>query len=308
MLSRDISSDICPECNSILIIDDSDFGEKICSSCGLVLVEKILAEDPEWRAFTLDEQYSKSRVGPPLKLTIHDKGLSTVIGNYRKDIFGKSLSTNTITKMNRLNKLQVRSSYNSSIDRNLNHALTELDRFCDLLHIPITVKERAAFLYRRALDKRLVRGRSIPAIMAACLYTACREVAIPRTLNEFSEKTTLRRKEIARSYRLILIELNLQMPTPNAQDRVPKIAANADISEKIQHTAIDILRQAARCKSTAGKDPTGLAAAALYIASYLNNEKRTQQIIAKAAKVTEVTIRNRYKELTKTLNIESPKP
>ncbi|MCK4581715.1 transcription initiation factor IIB, partial [Candidatus Bathyarchaeota archaeon] len=192
----------------------------------------------------------------------------------------------------------------SSVDRNLSHAMTELSRLSDKLHIPKPVKERAAVIYRKALEKGLVRGRSISAISAASLYAACRVTGTPRTLRELGKVSTIDKKDLARCYRLLLRELNLSMPIPKAQYRVPKIAAKVNISENTQQTAVDILRKAEEMKTTAGKDPMGLAAAALYIACVMNEEKRTQKMIADAAGVTEVTIRNRYKGLKESLHLE----
>jgi transcription initiation factor TFIIB len=182
--------------------------------------------------------------------------------------------------------------------------MAELDRLTDKLHIPPTIKEKAAVIYRKALEKGLVRGRSISAIAAASLYAACRLTQTPRTLRELSRHSPIDKKDIARCYRLLLRELNLQMPIPAAQLRVPKIAHKVGVGEKTQQKAVDILREAERLKTTAGKDPMGLAAAALYIACVMNDEKRTQKMIADAAGVTEVTIRNRYKGLKEALNLE----
>jgi len=204
--------------------------------------------------------------------------------------------------MLRLRKWQIRSGVHSSVDRNLAQAMTELDRLTDKLHIPPSIKENAAVIYREALEKGLVRGRSTSAIAAASLYAACRLTETPRTLREIARHSTIARKDIARCYRLLLRELNIRMPIPRAQLRVPKIASKVGVGEKTQRMAVEILREAERLKETAGKDPMGLAAAALYIACVMNGEKRTQKMIADAAGVTEVTIRNLYKSLKEVLN------
>jgi len=298
------NEEVCPECGSTNIIIDNGTGERICGACGLVTADTIINEGPEWRAFSQDERESRSRVGMPLSFSVHDKGLSTMIGQVGRDAFGRTIPTKTMFQMLRLKKWHIRSSYQSSIDRNLSHAMTELSRLCDKLHIPKQVKERAAVIYRKALDKGLVRGRSISAISAASLYAACRVTGTPRTLREVAQYSTIDKKDLARCYRLLLRELNLQMPIPKAQYRVPKIAAMVDIGEATQQAAVNILRKAEELKTTAGKDPMGLAAAALYIACVMNDEKRTQKMIANAAGVTEVTIRNRYKGLKEALKLE----
>ncbi len=301
--SRGSGEDRCPECGSGNLIHDEDSGEIICGNCGLVVKESMVSEGPEWRAFTPGEKESRSRVGVPLSFAVHDKGLTTVIGRIGKDAYGRNIPLNTKLQMLRLRKWQIRSRVHSSTDRNLAQAMAELDRLCDKLHIPSTIKERAAVIYRKALDSGLVRGRSISAIAAAALYAACRITQTPRTLREIAQQSPIDKKDIARCYRLMLRDLNISMPKPDAQLRIPKIAAKVGVGEKTQQTAVDILRRAERVRTTAGKDPMGLAAAALYIACVMNNEKRTQKVIADAAGVTEVTIRNRYKGLKDALGI-----
>jgi transcription initiation factor TFIIB len=302
--NRRRGEDHCPECGSENLIHDEESGEIICGGCGLVIKESIMNEGPEWRAFTPGEKESRSRVGVPLSFAVHDKGLTTVIGRIGKDAYGRSIPLNTKLQMLRLRKWQIRSRVHSSTDRNLAQAMAELDRLCDKLHISSNIKERAAVIYRKALESGLVRGRSISAIAAASLYAACRITQTPRTLREITKQSTMDKKDIARCYRLMLKDLGIQMPKPNAQLRVPKIAARVGVGEKTQQTAVDILRQAEKIRTTAGKDPMGLAAAALYIACVINNEKRTQKVIADAAGVTEVTIRNRYKGLKEALGLE----
>jgi transcription initiation factor TFIIB len=206
----------------------------------------------------------------------------------------------------RLRKWQIRSRVHSSIDRNLAQAMAELDRLSDKVYVPSSVKEKAAVVYRKALDKGLVRGRSIAAIAAAALYAACRTSGTPRTLREISEASLVDKKDVARCYRLLLRELNIQMPIADPLTYVSKIAERTGISGKTQGLAIGILREARRKRAAAGKDPMGLAAAALYIACLKNNEKKTQKEIAEAAGVTEVTVRNRYKTLKRQLGIELP--
>ena len=298
------NEDVCPECGSTNIVHDPDSGELICGDCGLVMKDSMVNEGPEWRAFTPTEKNSRSRVGVPLSFAVHDKGLTTMIGRVGRDAFGRKLPMDTKLQMLRLRKWQIRSRVHSSVDRNLAQAMAELDRLSDKLHIPPSIKEKAAVIYRKALDRGLVRGRSISAITAASLYAACRMTQTPRTLREISAQSPIEKKDIARCYRLMLRELEIQMPKPEAQLRVPKIAAKVGVGEKTQQTAVDLLRKATKLRTTAGKDPMGLAAAALYIACVMCDEKRTQKMIADAAGVTEVTIRNRYKGLKEALKLE----
>jgi len=178
-----------------------------------------------------------------------------------------------------------------------------LDRIADKLHIRQDLQEEAAEIYRRALDKGLVRGRSISAIMAACVYAACRKMGKPRSLKEIAGVSRVRLKDIARCYRLLLQEISIKMPIPDPGSYISKVAAKVNIREPVQNKARELLRQAEKAKAVTGKDPMGLAAAALYVASELFGEKKTQKEIAAAAAVTEVTVRNRYKGLQHVLRL-----
>ena len=298
--------DKCPECGSINLIHDYDTGETICGGCGLVLHEQMMDKGPEWRAFTQEEKDSRSRVGTPSSYSIHDKGLSTAIGRVDRDAFGRKLPLSTRLQMWRLRKWQIRSRVHSSVDRNLAQAMAELDRLSDKDHIPSSVKEKAAVIYRKALDKGLVRGRSIAAIAAAALYSACRTSETPRALREIAEASLVDKKDVARCYRLLLRELDIHMPIADPLTYVSKIAEKTGISGQTQGLAVKILNKAKASRAAAGKDPMGLAAAALYIACLQSNEKKTQKDIAEAAGVTEVTVRNRYKSLKRQLGLELP--
>ena len=298
--------DRCPECDSTNLIHDYDTGETVCGDCGLVINEQMMDKGPEWRAFTQEEKASRSRVGVPTSYSVHDKGLSTSISQIDRDAFGRKLPLRTRLQMWRLRKWQIRSRVHSSIDRNLAQAMAELDRLSDKVYIPQPLKEKAAVIYRKALDKGLVRGRSIAAIVAASLYAACRGRGTPRTLREIADASLVDKKDVARCYRLLLRELDVQMPIADPLTYVSKIAERTGISGRTQGIAIHILREAKKKRAAAGKDPMGLAAAALYIACLQNDEKKTQKDIAEAAGVTEVTVRNRYKTLKKQLYLEIP--
>jgi len=298
--------DKCPECGSINLVHDYDTGETICGDCGLVIQDVMMDKGPEWRAFTQEEKESRSRVGIPTSYSVHDKGLSTAIDRIDRDAFGRKLPLSTRLQMWRLRKWQIRSRVHSSIDRNLAQAMTELDRLSDKVSVPAAVKEKAAVIYRKALDEGLVRGRSIAAIAAASLYAACRITGTPRNLREVSEASLVNKKDVARCYRLLLRELNIRMPITDPLTYLTKIAERSNVSGHIQGLAVKVLNEAKRKRVSAGKDPMGLAAAALYIACMQANEKKTQKDIADAAGVTEVTVRNRYKTLKRQLKLEIP--
>ena len=303
-LSPEKNIEKCPECGSTLLVESSETGEIVCGNCGLVISEESYDRGPEWRAFTPEEKAGKSRVGGPVSILHADKGLPTVIDKVGKDAFGRKVDLPTRIQMLRLRKWQTRTQYQSPIERNLLQALAELDRIADKLHLPEDLQEEAAEIYRKALGKGLVRGRSISAIVAASVYAACRSYGRPRSLKEIASVSRVKKKDIARCYRLLLNELNLTMPIPDPKAYISKIAAKADAPEKTQTRAIQILNEAEKRNAVVGKDPVGLAAAALYIACVLTDEKKTQKDIAEAAGVTEVTVRNRYKSLKEQLNLD----
>ncbi|MDT7872283.1 MAG: transcription initiation factor IIB [Sulfolobaceae archaeon] len=297
------SSSICPPDK---IIFDEERGEYICTETGEVIEERIIDQGPEWRAFTPEEKEKRSRVGGPLNQTIHDMGISTVIDWKDKDAMGRSLDPKRRLEVLRWRKWQIRARIQSSIDRNLAQAMNELERIGNLLNLSKAVKDEAALIYRKAVEKGLVRGRSIESVVAASIYAACRRMKMARTLDEIAQFTKANRKEVARCYRLILRELDIDVPVSDPKDYVTRIGNLLGLSGATMRTAAEIIEKAKNMGLTAGKDPAGLAAAAIYIAALLNDERRTQKEIAQVAGVTEVTVRNRYKELTQELKIQIP--
>ena len=302
------ASSVCPECGSTNLINDSMSGEVVCSGCGLVVQQNIINQGPEWRSFTPSEHETRSRVGLPPSLSIPDKGLSTIIGPIYKDGKGRMFTQEEKFRLLRLRRWQTRSNINNSEERNLTQAMNELDRLTERLHASRAVKEQAAVIYRRALKEGFIRGRSISSMVAASLYAALRVTLTPTTLSDIDRVSPIDKKDIARCYRVLLRDLNLRVPVPKAQLRVSKIASKVELGEKTQRMAVEILGEADRLKITIGKDPMGLAASALYLACIMNGERCTQKMIAEAAGVTEVTIRNRYKELEISLDPDRFKP
>ncbi|MGQ4874717.1 MAG: transcription initiation factor IIB [Promethearchaeota archaeon] len=288
---------ICPECGNDNLIEDESRGEIICNLCGLVIGQRIIDSGPEWRAFSSEEAVKKVRVGAPTTLTLHDKGLSTMIGWKNKDAFGKNLSPKMKAEVYRLRKWHVRTRTNKSIDRNLAYAMNELDRFASQLKISKDLKESAAHIYRKMASKNLIRGRSIEAMLIASIYTACRLNGVPRTLDDFMEFATVDKKKIIKCYRLIVSELKINIGVSSPISFIPRFCAELNLSGRTLNRAAEILKLAKKYRITAGKAPTGLAGAALYVAAIQEGERRTQKEISLATGVTEATIRNRYKEL-----------
>ncbi len=294
----------CPECGSKSLSRDYERAEIVCNNCGLVCDEKIMDMGPEWRAFDYEQRVKRSRVGAPMTYTIHDKGLSTVIDWRNKDSYGKDIAPKKRAQIYRLRKWQQRIRVSNATERNLAFALTELDRVASRLHLPRNVRETAAVCYRKAVEKGLIRGRSIEGVSAASLYAACRQCGVPRTLDEIADAAKLNRKEIGRTYRFVARELGINLKPTTPIDYVPRFGSELGLSGEVQSKAIEILKKAMSQELTSGRGPTGVSAAAIYIASVLLGERRTQREVADVAGVTEVTIRNRYKELAERLDIE----
>ncbi len=290
----------CPECNSTNIKYDSIRGESVCANCGLVLDESVIDMSQEWRAFDEEQRAARVRTGAPLTPTKHDKGITTEIGKGVGELF--KVSPKKRTQYYRLTKWQKRLI--KSKERNLSFAFSELQRLVSYLGLSQAIHEKVAKLYEKAVDKGLVRGRSTEAIIAALLYAVCREEGAPRTLDEISKASGIGRREIGKTYRYISRKLGIKILPAKAQDYVPRFGSLLGLSEKVQVRAVKILEEAGKYDATSGKGPIGVATAALYIAAVLEGEKKTQREVADAIGVTEVTIRNRYKELVEKLGIK----
>lgn len=288
----------CPECNSTNLIYDEQKGEIICGNCGLVIEEKMIDIGQEWRQFKEGEK--KGRGGAPLSMQKFDQGLTTNVGEI-SDIYQLG-SEKRIGKFFRLKKWQERVS--TSIERNLRLAMAELRRVASYLNLPNFVKEEASRIYHLVLQRGLVRGRSMESVVSACIYAACRSSNIPRTLDEISAASEVERKEIGRTYRFITRKLTMKITPSNPKDYIARFASVLHLSPKTQSDALRILKKAETSELTSGRGPAGIAAAALYVAALLNDEKKTQREVADVAGITEVTIRNRYKELLEKLGME----
>ena len=296
------STPSCLRCGKNSLLTDDVTGEQFCSKCGYVISEKSQESGPEWRSFQKDGGADPARTGAPSSLMIHDMGLSTVINPLNKDASGKPLSTSMKSTIERLRTWDSRSQAYSSSDRNLRQALNEMSKLKDKLALTDAVVEKAAYIYRKALEKKLVRGRSIQGLVAACLYAACRNTETPRTLSDIANGMNVKKKDIARCYRLIFRELELKMPVVDPVKGVSRIASIIKLTEKSKRKAIVILNQAKETGLSAGKDPMGLAAASLYLACISTGEIKSQKEISMASGITEVTIRNRCAGLKKMLN------
>ena len=299
-----VTSQKCDRCAKSCIITDSDSGELICAKCGLVISERMVSGGPEHRNFP-DGGPSNARTGDGTSLRRHDRGLSTIINPLNKDSTGKQLSSSMKSTINRLRLWDGRTQAHKASEKNFRQAFNDLSRLQDKLGLSDAIMEKTAYIYRKAIKRNLARGRSISALTAASLYAACRDAETPRTVIDVCEASNVKRKELTKSYRLLIQELNLKIPVVNAVQCVAHIGNNLGISEKTKRYAIKIINEYQQSGDNAGKSPTGIAASAIYLANIKMNEKCSQKEVANAANVTEVTIRNRSASIKKVLNFTS---
>ena len=294
----------CPECGSNRLMRDYECAEIVCMGCGYVVAAKLADQGPEWRAFDDEQRTKRARAGAPLTFTIHDKGLSTMIDWHDRDVYGKRIAPGQKAQIYRLRKWQRRIRVSDATERNLAFALSEISKIANNLNLPKNILETASVIYRKAVKERLIRGRSIQGVTAAAIYVACRQCKITRTLDEIAQASTVSKKEVGRSYRFLIKELNYFIPPSKPSQYITKFSNQLTMNGKVEEIAHKILNTAKELKLTSGRGPTGIAAAASYIASVLTGERKTQREIAEIAQVTEVTIRNRYKELVERLEFE----
>ncbi|MGC9123293.1 MAG: transcription initiation factor IIB [Thermoplasmata archaeon] len=296
--------DKCPKCGSTHLARDYERGELTCLDCGFVIDEGYIDQGPDWRAFDAEQKEERVRTGAPMTYTIHDKGLSTEISWKNKDSYGKNIPTRNRSQLYRLRKWQRRIKVSNAAERNLSQALQELERMASNLNLSKEVREAAAVIYRKAVRENMIRGRSIEGVVAASIYAACRQLGIPRTLEEIASITRIKKKDIGRIFRIMSRTLKLGLFPSKPEEYVDRFCAKLNLSPKVKNRTMEIIKMAEEKGLSSGRGPTGLVAAALYIASVMENERRTQREIAEVAGVTEVTIRNRYKEMAEKLGLK----
>ena len=294
----------CQSCGNDQIITDSESGEMICDKCGRVISDKLQEVGPEWRSYGTDERGDRKRTGPGPSLARHDLGLSTIIGRTDRDASGNRLDVATRTRMRRLKIWDSRSRAYTPTDRSLQQAFFQLDVLKDKLGLSGVVVEKSAYVYRKAQAKMLIRGRTISGVLAAAIYIACREMGAPRTLKDIATACNVKRKELSKDYRMLHSRLDLKVPQLEPMKCIAKVANIAKLGERTKRQAAEIMSNVTKKEISAGKDPMGLAASILYLSSIKTGEIIIQSDIARAAGVTEVTVRNRAKEVRDKLELK----
>jgi len=291
----------CPECMSRRLENDTVRGENVCLDCGLVVESNTIDPLAEWRVYDMT-QNGRQRTGPAATNLLHDKGLSTEMDWQNKDYAGNTVKNRS--QLYRMRKWQRRSRVRGSKDRNLAIALAELDRMCSQLEMPKQIREQAALIYRKALDNKVCRGRSIEAVVAASVYIGCRVCNVPRTLDEVCVAARTGRKEIGRTARFMVRELKMKVNPPRARDFTARFCSLLGLPPEVEAQANEFIQEIEDKELDSGRGPVGLAASCIYVSSVMQEHRRTQKEVAKVAGVTEVTIRNRYKEIVDHLQLD----
>jgi transcription initiation factor TFIIB len=293
------ASDSCGLCDGHNLIFDAETSETICSSCGTVVHDNTESLGPEWRIYSNEDIESKGRTGMPTSLAFHDMGLSTFISYSNVDANGAALSADQMNKVQRMRRWNKISSNNRSYHRNLKNAFAILSTVKDKLSLNEALIEKSAYNYRKALDRRIIKGRSIRALIVASVYAACRELNIPRTLDEIAETANADIIFSGKCYRLLVRNLKLRLPVIDSNAYLAKIANRARISEKTYRRALEMLTTVKENPISHGKDPNALAVAVLYAATLKEGEKVSQAQIAVAGDTSIVTLRKRFQDVKK---------
>ena len=291
--------DHCPECGGVRIITDYDKGERVCSNCGCVLEDNIIDFRPE----PTYEGKDRVHIGAPSNNLIHDKGLSTDISSPFRDANGKMLNCKARSKFLKLRKIHQYNRISNALDKGLVVALEDIRKLSSTMSLPDNVSQYAAIIYRKAMRKNMIRGRSIHLIATACIYISCRKNGIPRTLKEVSGAANVSTKDLGRVYRYVYRSLRIEVESMRPKDLVPRFSTELEISPSTESKAMEIIDMYENAGMNSGKGPSGIAAAAIYTATMICNELRTQRAVSKASRVTEVTIRNRTKEMMSILGM-----
>ena len=287
-------------CKTYPAITDSERGEIFCGSCGVVLVDNMSDLSHENIGYSSENFMKLARTGPVTSLTMSDRGLSTVIGT-NKDSTGKALSGKTKYEFNRLRTWDQRSK--SRQTATLSKAFTLMNAMKTKLGVPNTVVETAAYVYRKAVNAKLTKGRTTVSLVSASLYAACREHNIPRTLDDVVNAGNIERRVLSRDLRTIVKKLGLSLNQYDITSFISKISNNMSLKEKTKRDAFEILSRCEKEQITGGKHPVGQAAASLYLACKMNGEKISQKKFSVESGVSDVTIRNRAALIAKTLHI-----
>ena len=299
---------LCPECGSKHLTRDYERAEVICEKCGLVVDDAIIDQTPEWNAYSYEKNNKMSRTGAPMNYTRHDKGLSTEISPGNVDYYGRKISSKNRIAIHRMRKWQYRTRARNTAEHNMLNALKKINKMASRMELPKSVKENAGMIYRKIAERNITRGRNIEGIIAATIYVSCRQCKVPRTLDEISTFANLdsskARRKVGKSFRFLTRTLNLRIIPPSPEDYMARYSDDLNLDSDVKAQTVELLSLSKQAGFTVGKNPLCMVAAAIYLSSRMCGKRTKQYEIAETIGITEVSIRNRYKEMVKKLNIK----
>lgn len=292
----------CQRCDKKQIVTDYDSGEMFCENCGFVINEKL--ENTGYESSHIEFSKDTHRSGMPRTLSRNDFGLSTIIDSKNKDVNGKPIPFSIVSTIKRIRVQDNRSKLGKYSDSSFKVAFDFLRRIQDKLDVSDSVKETAAYIYRKAVERKITTGRPIYSVVAASMYIACRNTQTLRNLSDISKVSDIKRRKIAQSYRAIVKQLDLKIPVVDQTNYVLKISNTLEISIATKNFALKILKKAEELDMMAGRDPVGMAAASIYYSSLIRGDGFSQTTVADAAGITPVTVRNRYREIKQKMEFQ----
>ncbi len=191
----------------------------------------------------------------------------------------------------------------SALEHNLNTNLANLKLISSQLKLADAIEKESARIYRECAEKGVTRARANDSIIAACVFLASKLHGMPKTLNEVAIASKLDKFDIARTYKLVIRRLNIQVVQSNPVDFIARFASDLNLDAKAQTKAVKLLENIQKDGYDSGKSPTSLAATTLYIAALMSKTKVTQKAIAEISGITETTLRQRTKEMLKKLGV-----
>ena len=279
----------CIRNDSALLITDTEQGEICCSHCGMVIIERMMERTVDSSTFSKEDYFTKTRTGAPSKMSVYDLGHSSMISKNNVDMSGNGITAKTKSHFSRMRKWDSRCKANSR-ERSLIRAFTILDSLRTKLSLPENAKEHAAYIYRKAADKNIIKGTSIPSMMAASVYASCKQFAIPRTIDEVSQISNINRKTLSHTYRRLVKKLDLDINSAKI-DYISKVANSVLMEEKSKRISSKILDNAKKHKVHVGKNPIGIAAASVYLSAIGTDQKITMKELSQKNNISTVTIR-----------------
>ena len=303
---------MCPDCREMPpnLVEEFSAGDTICGSCGRVLSERGIDTRSEWRTFSNDDQGNDdpSRIGDAANPLLRGSQLQTEIG------FGDGG-----LKVRELSRAHNKSNHDK-VNKALQAAYGQISALCDSQNISRPTAETAKMLFKMTDDAKLFKGKSQDAIIAGCIFIACRQHDQNRSFREIFKMTNVTKKEVGRTFKALeafLRKMQKESPGPHqagngavlntanftksgstsAETLMPRACAKLELERFIQLIAEECARLVSDHGIAAGRSPLSIAGACLYFVSHLMGSPRSPKEIGLAVEVSDGTIRTAYKAL-----------